>query len=95
MAHPYLPPSERNLTPEQVEQIDRRTRRSQLLLTIGFQTAIVCTLVSLLFVGQDLTYSPGFHRPMFYWACITGLTSATCFIAGIKLRRGSKEFLSY
>lgn len=95
MAHPHLPSSERNLTPEEVEQVDRRTRRSQLLLTIGFQTAIVTILVSLLFVGQDLTYSPGFVRPMFYWACLTGLVSAVCFIRGIQLRRGSKEFLSY
>lgn len=87
--------SEAHLTPDQVEALDRRRRRGQLLMTISGQTAIVCTLVSLLFVGQDLTYSPGWVRPMFYWAAITGTVSVISFLAGLRLRRGNYEFTSY
>lgn len=89
-----LPVHERNLTPAEVEALDARRRRGQLGLVIGFQAAIV-TLLLTLWVGQDLTYSPGWERPIFYWACITGLLSVGGFLYGIANRRGSTEFISY
>ena len=35
MANTLLPLEERNLTPDQVEQLDRRRRRGQLFLTLA------------------------------------------------------------
>lgn len=95
MSHAVEAPSEKHLSPAEVEVLDARRRRGQLAMTISGQTAIVCALVSLLFVGQDLTYSPGLQRPMFYWACITGGVSLVSFLVGLKMRRGNHEFTSY
>ena len=94
MANLRLPLEERNLTPAEVEVVDARRRRGQLALTIGFQALIVTALLTL-WVGQDLTYSPGWERPIFYWACVTGLISLCSFGFGIAQRRGLHEFTSY
>lgn len=94
MNRALLPPEERSLTPAQVEALDRRRRRGQLLLVMGFQFGIVATLLTL-WSGQDLQYSPGWAHPMFYWNCITGLASVICLVVGIRLRRGLNEFFSY
>ena len=94
MANLQLPVEERNLTPDQVEALDARRRRGQLALTIGWQ-AVLVTLILSLWVGQDLTYSPGWQRPIFYWACVTSLIAVVSFLYGITLRRGMHEFTSY
>jgi uncharacterized membrane protein len=94
MANMLIPVEERNLTPEEVTALDRRRRRGHLLLVIGWQTAIVSVLLTL-WSGQDLTYSPGWNHWMFYWNCVTALTSLTCFARGLQLRRGLNEFFSY
>ena len=94
MANLRLSAEERNLTPEQVEQLDARRRRGQLALVIGLQALLVTGVLSL-WVGQDLTHSPGFERPIFYWASFTGLLSLICFGYGLSLRRGLHEFMSY
>lgn len=94
MANLRLPIQERHLTPDQVENLDARRRRGQLAMTIGWQALLVTTLLTL-WVGQDLTYSPGFERPIFYWACVTGLIAVCSLLYGISLRRGIHEFTSY
>ena len=94
MANTLIPAEERALTPEQVEYLDRRRRRGQLLIVMGFQFAIVATLTTL-WSGQDLQYSPGWIHPMFYWNCITGSASVISFAWGLRLRRGLNEFFSY
>ena len=94
MPNTMLPPEERVRTPAQVEQLDRRRRRGQLLLVLGFQFGIVATLL-LLWTGQDLQYSPGWAHPMFYWNCVAGFGSLVCLAAGLRLRRGMNEFFSY
>ncbi len=94
MANLRISAEERNLTPEQVEVLDARRRRGQLALVIGLQALVVTTVLSL-WVGQDLTYSPGWQRPIFYWACVTGLLAAGCFLYGLAQRRGLHEFMSY
>ena len=95
MANTLIPVEERNLTPREVELLDRRRRRGQLFLTIGLQLLVVTTLVGVLWVGQDLTHSPGWSHPMFYWAAFTGTASIICFLRGLALRRGFHEFTSY
>ena len=94
MANTLIPVEERNLTPDQVELLDRRRRRGQLFLVICFQLLIVGTLLTL-WSGQDATYSPGWHRPMLYWNIITFALAFLFGVAGISLRRGSNEFISY
>ena len=94
MANTLIPAEERSLTPEQVETLDRRRRRGQLLIVMGFQFGIVAVLTTI-WTGQDLTYSPGWAHPMFYWNCVTGLLSVVCLLAGLRLRRGLNEFFSY
>lgn len=94
MANTLIPIEERNLTPEQVEALDRRRRRGQLFLVICFQCIIVGTLVTL-WAGQDLQYSPGFARPMVYWDAILFTLALVFGLAGIRLRRGLTEFISY
>ena len=94
MANSLIPAEERTLTPQQVEALDRRRRRGQLLLVLCFQCIIVGTLVTL-WAGQDLTYSPGWAHPMVYWDAILFTLAIIFGLAGIRLRRGSTEFLSY
>jgi hypothetical protein len=94
MANTLIPVEERSLTPHEVEALDRRRRRGQLFLVIGVQCIIIGTLVTL-WAGQDLAYSPGFIRPMFYWDAALFLLATIFISTGIRLRRGSTEFLSY
>ena len=94
MANMLIPVEERHLTPQEVEALDRRRRRGQLFLVICFQCIIVGTLVTL-WSGQDLSYSPGWARPMVYWNAILFVLAVIFGIAGVRLRRGSDEFLSY
>jgi hypothetical protein len=94
MANTLLPIEERNLTPDEVEFLDRRRRRGQLFLVISFQCILV-SLILLLWTGQDLTYSPGLAHPIFYWNCITVSLAIVFGLLGISYRRGSNEFISY
>ena len=94
MANTLIPIEERTLTPQQVEALARRRRRGHLFLVLCFQCLIVATLVTL-WSGQDLTYSPGWVRPMFYWNAVLFLLAIVFGVAGVRLRRGSNEFLSY
>jgi hypothetical protein len=94
MANILIPIEERILSPQEVDQLDRRRRRGHLLVVMGFQFTIVATLLTL-WSGQDLTYSPGWHHPVFYWNCFIALMAISCFVKGIRDRRGVNEFFSY
>jgi hypothetical protein len=94
MANLLLSPKERNLTPDEVEHLDKRRRRGQLFLVICFQCLIVSTLLTL-WTGQDLTYSPGWVHPVAYWNATTFILAAFFGLNGLRLRRGSTEFISY
>jgi hypothetical protein len=94
MANTLIPAEERHLAPQEVEALDRRRRRGQLFLVICFQCLIIGTLVTL-WAGQDLAYSPGFAHPMFYWDAILFTLALIFGVTGVRLRRGSQEFLSY
>ncbi len=94
MANMILPHDERHLTPDEVESLDRRRRRGQLFLTMGFQCLIVATLLTV-WAGQDLTYSPGWAHPIAYWDGIAFIAAFIFLVNGIRLKRGSNEFISY
>jgi hypothetical protein len=91
MSNASLAVEERNLTPDEVETLDKRRQRGLTYLVISGQFGIV-SVVLLLWVGQDLTYSPGWARPTFYYLCVALLTSIVTGLVGVYLRRGNPEF---
>lgn len=93
MANTLLPIDEQRLTPDEVELLDKRRRRGQLFLVLCFQSLIVSCLLTL-WSGQDFTLSPGIH-PVVIWNTITFLAALIFGIAGVRLKRGSNEFISY
>lgn len=88
MANNLLPPEERNLTPEQVEALDRRRDWGLTLQVIAGQFAVISVVLSL-WVGQDLTYSPGWMHPMAYYMALTIAIVVVCGGAGTIMRRGT------
>lgn len=94
MANTLLPFEERSLSPNEVEGLDHRRRKGQLFLTIGVQCLIVGLLVTL-WAGQDATLSPGWLKPMVFWDSIAFGTAFSMILIGMRLRRGSNEFISY
>jgi len=88
MANPLLPPEERNLTPDQVEALDNRRDLGHTLLVIAGQFAVIATIL-LLWVGQDLSYAPGWAHPIAYYFAIALTIIAVCGGTGIVLRKGT------
>jgi hypothetical protein len=88
MANSLLPPAERNLTPNQVEALDKRREWGHTLLVLAGQFAVIATVL-LLWVGQDLTYSPGWVHPMAFYFAIAVALVAVLGIAGLFLRSGT------
>jgi hypothetical protein len=88
MANSLLPPEERNLTPDQVEALDKRRDFGHTLLVIAGQFTVIATIL-LLWVGQDLTWSPGWAHPIAYYFAVALAIIAVCGVAGILLRRGT------
>ena len=87
MANTLLPPQERNLNPDEVEALDKRREWGLTLQVIAGQFAVISTLLSL-WVGQDLTYSPGWAHPMAYYMAIALTIVLVCGTAGTLMRRG-------
>jgi nitrate reductase gamma subunit len=88
MPNPLLPPEERHLTPNQVEALDKRRDLGHTFLVIAAQFTVIAAVL-LLWVGQDLSYSPGWVHPMAYYFAIACGIIAVFGITGLVLRRGS------
>jgi hypothetical protein len=88
MANTLLPPEERNLTPDQVEALDKRRDLGHTFLVIAGQFTVIATIL-LLWVGQDLTYSPGWAHPIAYYFAIVLVIITVFGVAGILLSRGT------
>jgi nitrate reductase gamma subunit len=88
MANPLLPPAERHLTPDQVEALDKRRELGHTLLVIAGMFAAIAAIL-LLWVGQDLTWSPGWAHPMAYYFAVALVIIAVCGVTGYFLRRGT------
>ena len=88
MANSLLPLEERNLTPDQVETLDKRRDMGHTLLVIAGQFTVIATVL-LLWIGQDLSYSPGWAHPMFYYFVIALIIIAVCGLTGLTMRRGT------
>jgi hypothetical protein len=87
MPNPLLPPEERNLTPDQVDALDKRRDLGQTFLVLATQFLVIA-VVLLLWVGQDLAYSPGWAHPMFYYFAIAVIFVCAFGLTGLVLRRG-------
>jgi hypothetical protein len=88
MANPLLPIEERNLTPDEIEALDKRRDLGHTFLVIAGQFSVIATVL-LLWVGQDLQYSPGWAHPMFYYFCIAIILILVFGTSGMILRRGT------
>jgi hypothetical protein len=88
MPNALLPPEERNLTPDQVEALDKRRQLGHTFLVIAGQFSVIATIL-LLWVGQDLQYSPGWHHPMAYYFALALVLIAGFGITGMVLRKGT------
>jgi hypothetical protein len=88
MANSLLPPEERNLTPDQVEALDKRRDLGHTFLVIAGQFAVIATIL-LLWIGQDLAYSPGWAHPIAYYFVIAVAIIAGFGLTGMALRKGT------
>jgi hypothetical protein len=88
MANTLLPPEERNLTPDQVEALDNRRALGHTFLVIAGQFSVMATVL-LLWVGQDLKYSPGWMKPMALYFAIVITLVGIFGLTGLVLRRGT------
>jgi hypothetical protein len=91
MANTLLPIEEQNLTPNQVERLDKRRNRGFVLMVISGQFGIITTVL-LLWLVQDLTYAPGWAHPVAYYFVFSLLVSGFSGLTGAYLRRGAPEF---
>jgi len=88
MANSLLPLEERNLTPDEVEALDKRRELGHTFLVIAGQFSVIATVL-LLWVGQDLSYSPGWAHPMAYYFAIAVTLVVVFGITGLTLRKGT------
>jgi hypothetical protein len=91
MANLLIPAEERNLTPDQVELLDKRRTWGLTLQVIAGLFAVIGTVLWL-WVGQDLTYSPGWIHPMFYYDAFAWTAAIVLAATGTAFRRGAPEF---
>jgi len=88
MANSLLPHEERNLTPDQVEALDKRRDLGHSFLVVAGRFAVMATVL-LLWVGQDLSYSPGWLHPMAFYFLIALALISFFGVTGLALRRGT------
>ena len=85
-----IPVQERDLTPDQVEALDKRRAWGLTYQVISGQFAFFAVLLTL-WSGQDLTYSPSWIRPMFYYNVLTATLAVIFGVYGTYLKRGAPE----
>ena len=88
MANTLLPVEERSLSPDQVEALDKSRDLGHTFLVIAGQFSVISTIL-LLWVGQDLAYSPGWAHPMAYYFALLLVLVAFFGITGLVLRQGT------
>ena len=88
MANSLLPLEERNLSPDQVEALDKRRAMGHTFLVIAGQFAVMATVL-LLWAGQDLAYSPGWLHPMAFYLVVALALISIFGVTGFVLRRGT------
>ena len=93
MANLNIPAEERNLTPNEVETLDKRRQWGVTFQVIAGQFAFFAVLLTV-WSGQDATYSPGWVHPMVYYNVLTAALAVFFGGYGTYLKRGRPEFSS-
>jgi hypothetical protein len=93
MANLNIPEEERNLTPNEVEALDKRRQWGVTYQVIAGQFAFFAVLLTV-WSGQDATYSPGALHPMLYYNILAGVLAVVFGGYGTYLKRGRPEFSS-
>jgi hypothetical protein len=93
MANLNIPEEERNLTPAEIEALDKRRQWGLTLQVIGGQFAFFAVLLTL-WSGQDATYSPPWIHPMVYYDILAAVLAVVFGGWGTFLKRGRQEFAS-
>jgi len=91
MANLSIPVAERTLNPDEVERLDKRRQWGLTFQVMAGQFAFFAVLLTL-WTGQDLSYSPGWMHPMFYYNVLTVVLAVIFGIYGTWLKRGAQEF---
>jgi hypothetical protein len=91
MANLTIPVAERGMNPDDTARLDKRRQWGLTFQVMAGQFAFFAVLLTL-WSGQDLTYSPLWMRPMFYYNVLTGVLAVIFGLYGTWLRRGSPEF---
>jgi nitrate reductase gamma subunit len=60
------------------------------LLVVAGQFALIA-IILMVWVGQDLSYSPGWAHPIAYYFALLLALLAVCGVAGFLLRRGARS----
>jgi hypothetical protein len=93
MANMNIPEEERNLTPDQVEALDKRRQWGVTYQVIAGQFAFFAVLLTV-WSGQDATYSPGWVHPMVYYNILAAFLAVVFGGYGTYLKCGRPEFSS-
>jgi hypothetical protein len=91
MDNTLIPVSERTASPDEIAAIDKRRQWGLTFQVIAGQFAFFAVLLTL-WSGQDVTYSPGWVHPMFYFNVLAGALAVIFGIYGTYLKRGAPEF---
>ena len=91
MENTLVPVNERSASPDEIEAIDKRRQWGLTFQVIAGQFAFFAVLLTL-WSGQDVTYSPGWVHPMFYFNVIAGALAVIFGVYGTYLKRGASEF---
>jgi len=87
MSNPTFAANERTLTPDQVEALDKRRQWGLAFQVIAGQFSVFAVLLTL-WAGQDVTYSPGWVHPMFYYDILAVILAVIFGMYGTYLKRG-------
>ena len=91
MENTLVPVNERSASPDEIEAIDKRRQWGLTFQVIAGQFAFFAVLLTL-WSGQDVTYSPGWVHPMFYFNVLAGALAVIFGVYGTYLKRGASEF---
>ena len=91
MENTLVPVNERSASPDEIEATDKRRQWGLTFQVIAGQFAFFAVLLTL-WSGQDVTYSPGWVHPMFYFNVFAGALAVIFGVYGTYLKRGAPEF---
>ena len=72
-------------------RLDKRRNRGFVLMVVAGQFSIIATML-LLWVCQDVTYSPGWAHPVLYYFLFSVAVAGIAGLTGAYMRRGTPEF---